>query len=94
METPAFPPPKDGQEAQILDRLTAIRDQLLLLKRDRSKYIRSQDVMLLYDQVVEQVKRVNEIRKGEDKAENRCKNLKTSLPIFSLIRHNIVYDLS
>lgn len=56
-----------------MDRLTAIRDQLLLLKRDRSKYIRSQDVMSLYDQVVEQVKQMNEIRKGEDKAENRRK---------------------
>jgi len=73
METPAFPPPKDGQEAQILDRLTVIRDQLLLLKRDRSNYIRSQDVMLLYEQVIEQVKQLNEIRKGEDKAENRGK---------------------
>lgn len=81
METPAFPPPKDGQEAKILDSLTVIRDHLLLLKRDRSKYIRSQDVMQLYDQVVEQVKYLNEIRKGEDKAENRCK-LRAGHPIF------------
>ena len=29
--------------------------------------------MLLYDQVVDQVKQLNEVRKGEDKAENRCK---------------------
>ncbi|KAM7185833.1 Protein of unknown function (DUF2408) domain containing protein [Rhypophila sp. PSN 637] len=86
METPAFPPPKDGQEAEILARLTSIRDQLLLMKRDRTKYIRSQDVMLLYDQVVEQVRLVNEIRKGEnDKAENRLDRvLESCLQLLSL----------
>ncbi len=64
--------PKDARERDILDRLTAIRDQLLLLKMDRTKYIRTQDVMLLYDQVIEQVRLLNEIRKTEDKNENRC----------------------
>jgi len=73
METPALPMPMDEQENQILNRLTVIRDQLLLLKRDRSKYIRSQDVMVLYDQVIEQVRQLNEIRHGEHKGENRCK---------------------
>ncbi|KAK3377712.1 hypothetical protein B0H63DRAFT_435935 [Podospora didyma] len=72
METPAIPMPKDDRERQILDRITYIRDQLLLLKRDRTKYIRSQDVMVLYEQVVEEVKKLNEVRKGEeDKRENR-----------------------
>lgn len=78
METPALPMPMDEQENQILNRLTVIRDQLLLLKRDRSKYIRSQDVMVLYDQVIEQVRQLNEIRHGEHKGENRCK---TWIPI-------------
>jgi hypothetical protein len=71
METPAVPMPKDEQERQILDRLIVIRDQLLLLKRDRTQYIRSQDVMALYDQLVDQVKQLNEIRKGERRGENR-----------------------
>lgn len=72
METPAIPMPKDERERQVLDKLTVIRDSLLLLKRDRTKYIRTQDVMVLHDQLVEQVKQLNEIRKGEHKAENRC----------------------
>lgn len=73
MDTPAVPMPKDERERQILDKLTAIQDKLLLLKRDRTQYIRSQDVMLLHDQLVEQVRQLNEIRKGEHKEENRCK---------------------
>lgn len=72
MDTPAIPMPKDERERQILEKLTVIRDSLLLLKTDRTKYIRTQDVMELHDQLVEQVKQLNEIRKGEHKGENRC----------------------
>ena len=64
--------PKDERERQILDKLTVVRDSLLLLKRDRTRYIRTQDVMLLYDQVVAQVKELNEVRKGARNGENRC----------------------
>jgi hypothetical protein len=71
METPAVPMPKDERERQILDKLTVIRDNLLLLKRDRTKYIRTQDVMVQYNQLVELVRQLNEIRKGEHKGENR-----------------------
>lgn len=62
METPLVPAPSDAREQEVLERLTAIRDQLLLLKQDRTKYIRSQDVMTLYEQVIEEVRKVNEIR--------------------------------
>lgn len=62
METPQVPHPQDVREQEILERLTAIRDQLLLLKQDRSKYIRSQDVMALYDQTIEEVRKVTEVR--------------------------------
>lgn len=73
MDTPTVPMPKDERERHILDKLTAIQDKLLLLKRDRTQYIRSQDVTLLHDRLVEQVKELNEIRKGEEhKEENRC----------------------
>lgn len=64
--------PKDEREREILDKLTVIQDKLLLLKRDRTNYIRTQDVMELQDQFVEQVRQVNDIRKGEHKGENRC----------------------
>jgi len=73
MDTPAIPLPKDERERQILDKLTVIRDKLILLKRDRTKYIRSQDVMVLYDELIEQVKHLNEIRKGQHHGENRCR---------------------
>jgi hypothetical protein len=77
--------PKDERERQILERLTVIQDKLLLLKRDRTKYIRTQDVMELQDQLVEQVRQVNEIRKGEHKGENRLdKVLESCLQLISL----------
>jgi hypothetical protein len=72
METPAVPMPKDEREREILEKLTIIQNSLLLLKRDRTQYIRTQDVMVLHDQLVEQVRLVNEIRKGEHPGENRC----------------------
>ncbi|KAL2134097.1 hypothetical protein VTI74DRAFT_984 [Chaetomium olivicolor] len=85
MDTPAIPMPKDERERQILDKLTAIRDQLLLLKRDRTKYIRTEDVMTLYEQLEEQVKHLNEIRKGEHKGENRLdKVLESCFQLISL----------
>lgn len=62
MDTPAVPAPRDARERAILDRLVMIRDQLLLLKQDRSTYIRSQDVIPLYDQTIEQVKELTTAR--------------------------------
>ncbi|KAK4104534.1 hypothetical protein N658DRAFT_521186 [Parathielavia hyrcaniae] len=85
METPAMPMPKDDRERQILDKLTLIRDDLLLLKRDRTKYIRTQDVMVLYDKLVDQVKQLNEVRKGEHHSENQLdKVLESCFQLISL----------
>ncbi|KAK4179901.1 hypothetical protein QBC36DRAFT_321485 [Triangularia setosa] len=85
METPAITMPNDAREQQILERLTAIRDQLLLLKMDRTKYIRSQDVMVHYQELVEQVKLLNEVRKGEHPGENRLdKVLESCFQLISL----------
>ncbi len=77
--------PKDARERDILERLTAIRDQLLLLKMDRTQYIRTQDVMLLYDQLIEQVKLLNEIRKGQDRSENRRRSPIMKAPHLTLV---------
>ena len=87
MDTPSIPAPKDSREVALLSRLSIIRDKLLLLKQDRTTYIRSQDVIPLYDQVIEQVKELNDIRaETGNHEENRrkhhpctpCLGLKTS----------------
>lgn len=72
MDTPQAPHPQDVREQEILLRLTAIRDSLLLLKRDRTNYIKSSDVMVLYDQTIEEVRKVTEVRSGVNgHSENR-----------------------
>lgn len=72
MDTPAVPAPQDAREQAILDRLTVVRDKLLLLKQDRTTYIRSQDVIPLYDETITQVKDLVTIRaETGNKDENR-----------------------
>lgn len=72
MDTPIVPPPQCKFEQGVLDRLSVIRDKLLLLKRDRTTYIRSQDVIPLYDETMEEVKELNNIRaRTGNKEENR-----------------------
>jgi hypothetical protein len=46
----------------MLESLQRIRDELTLLKTDRTTYVKSSDVLPLYDKVVDQVKLLNEIR--------------------------------
>ncbi|OAA33296.1 putative protein family UPF0662 [Moelleriella libera RCEF 2490] len=73
MDTPAIPAPRDAREQAILARLSIVRDQLLLLKQDRTTYIRSQDVIPLYNQTIEQVKELNDVRaENGTQEENRC----------------------
>jgi adenine specific DNA methylase Mod len=66
-DTPTYKLPVDPQEQPILQRMERIRDDLSLLKADRSTYIRSEDIMALYDEALEQVHELNEIRRREDK---------------------------
>ncbi|KXJ90810.1 hypothetical protein Micbo1qcDRAFT_67233 [Microdochium bolleyi] len=69
MDTPKVPAPKDQGEKDILKELVAIRDELLLRKMDRTTYVRSQDVLGLYDRTVAEVKKLNEIRADKPDAE-------------------------
>lgn len=74
MDTPVIPAPSDAREQAILDEFVLIRDQLLLLKQDRSKYIKSDDVIPLYARMIEQVSKLNAIRDNAvSQEENRGK---------------------
>lgn len=66
-DSPAVAAPLDPRELPILDALLRVRDELSLLKSDKSTYIRSQDVVHLYDQVIEQVHALNDLRQSGHK---------------------------
>ena len=63
--------PLDAKEQPILDRLLQIRDELSLLKQDRSNYIRSEDVMKIYNEVDVQVEKLNQIRTHKRDEQNK-----------------------
>lgn len=66
-DSPAVHAPLDPKEAPILDRVLFLRDKLSLLKQDKSTYIKSHDVLALYDNVIEQVHLLNTIRQEHGK---------------------------
>lgn len=70
-DTPTFAPPLDPREQPILDNLLKIREQLIALKQDRSTYVKSSDVLPLYDKVGDQVKLLNTIREDKPQEDNR-----------------------
>ena len=74
MESPAVPLPLDPQESPILERLLRTRDALLLLKQDKSSYIKYRDVLPHYEDVIAEVEKLNAIRKEQDRRliHNRC----------------------
>lgn len=70
-DTPTRSLPLDPIEQPIFDSLALIQDELTLLKQDRSTYIKSSDVLALYDKTVDQVRQLNEIRSEKPEPENR-----------------------
>lgn len=66
-DSPALMPPLDPREEPILTRVLQLRDDLSLLKQDKSTYVKSQDVIHIYDQVVEQVHLLNTLRNEHGK---------------------------
>ncbi|EAW08050.1 uncharacterized protein ACLA_027750 [Aspergillus clavatus NRRL 1] len=67
MDSPAIQLPFDPQEQPILERLLRTRDALLLLKQDKSSYIKSRDVLPLYEEVISEVEKLNAVRKEQDR---------------------------
>ena len=70
-DSPVAPAPVGAQEKPILDKLLLIRDKLLLLKEDKSTYVKSSDVIPLYDEIIEQVQSLNDVRGPEHLIQNR-----------------------
>ena len=66
-DSPAVQAALDPQEEPILNDILTLRDHLLLLKRDKSTYIKSHDVLGLYENVVEQVHLLNGVREEHGK---------------------------
>jgi len=61
-DSPFTTAPLDIRERPILDSLLVTRDKLLLMKEDKSTHVKSSDVLPLYEQVIEQVHALNEVR--------------------------------
>ena len=70
-DSPITNAPVGPQERPILDKLVLVRDKLLLLKQDKSTYVKSSDVLPLYEQVIEQVSILNDVRGPEHLVQNR-----------------------
>ena len=58
-DSPLLSAPLTAQEKPILDKLLQIRDKLLLLKQDKSTYVKSTDVLPLYEEVIDQGKQAS-----------------------------------
>jgi hypothetical protein len=70
-DSPVMTAPVGPQEKPILEKLLLTRDKLLLLKQDKSTYVKSSDVLPLYEEVIEQVSLLNGVRGPEQLLQNR-----------------------
>ncbi len=61
----------DPGEQPAVETLLNLRDELFVLKKDRSTYIKSQDVLPVYERIVEQVQTLNEIHSEKRDEQNR-----------------------
>ena len=88
-DSPAVQAPLDPKEQPILDRILSIRDKLSLLKQDRSTYIKSHDVLGLYESLIKQVQLLNVIREEHDKPlEQNRGNIFMTIALKSICRTN------
>lgn len=67
--------PVSAQEKPILEKLVLVRDKLLLLKQDKSTYVKSSDVLPLYEEIIEQVHRLNDTRGSDKLVQNRVDSI-------------------
>jgi len=73
-------------EQPVLEQLITLRQRLQLLNKDRTKYIRSQDVLAVYENLIDQVQQLNNIRKREGNKADDQNRLDTVLDdVFQLL---------
>lgn len=70
-DSPVIHAQLDPQEQPILDKLLDLRKELLDLKQNRTTYIKAQDVLPLYERVIEQVHLLNDVRSEKRDEQNR-----------------------
>ncbi|GAA98388.1 uncharacterized protein L969DRAFT_93017 [Mixia osmundae IAM 14324] len=58
--------PVPSEELPILEALVNIRNRLTALKKDRSEYVRAQDVLNIFSAVIKQVTKLNDLRDTRD----------------------------
>ena len=70
-DSPMYNAPVGAQEKPILEKLVLLRDKLFLLKQDKSTYVKSQDVLPLYEEIIELVHQINDVRGSDHLVQNR-----------------------
>src|SRR5271154_4387362 len=58
-------------EQPVLEKLIQLRQRLQLFNKDRTKYIKSQDVLSVYESLIDQVQKLNNIRPVRHDEDNR-----------------------
>jgi len=75
--------PVAQEELPILEAIINIRNRLTALKKDRGEYIKASDVNILYQAIVKQVTRLNEVRDDHTAYNNRLDT--TLADVFNLL---------
>ncbi|KAK7542235.1 uncharacterized protein J3D65DRAFT_613068 [Phyllosticta citribraziliensis] len=70
-DSPAVRAPLDPKEQPVLDQLLGIRTQLELLRADKSTYVKSEDVIRLFNTLIDQVEVLNQLRSNNRLEQNR-----------------------
>lgn len=70
-DSPRVRAPLDPNERPLLDKLLQIRTRLELLKSDKSCYVKSDDVLSIYQDLINQVDSLNDIRAHKRGEQNR-----------------------
>lgn len=74
-DSPFYSAPVTASEKPILEKLVMVRDKLSLLKQDKSTYVKSQDVLPLYEEVIEQVQNLNDVRGSDHLVQTRVDSI-------------------